>query len=125
MAAKRSVSAALRRSPVSIEPAPLTTLEQRGVAEALAEFTPLWSIELQGICVDDATLVILPESGDDMLGPSFVISRDTMAYRLDQVHWDRIWEVGQYSSLMDIVPVIRQRILLCLPMLLPLSATVH
>lgn len=125
MSAKRPNPASLRRPIVTIEPAPLTKAEQRSVAEALSDFTPLWAIELQGICVDDATLVVLPESGDDMLAPSFVISREAFGYRLNQVHWDRVSELGQYASLMDTVAMIRQRIRLCLPMMLSASATIH
>ena len=41
------------------------------------EIAPDWAVELEGICDEEATLVVLPEGGDDAIGPSFVISRET------------------------------------------------
>src|ERR1700735_2435255 len=68
------------------------------VQRAMDEIAPQWSVELQGICVDEATLVLLPEDGDDAMGPSFLISRETYGFRLDQVHWDVLTEYGVFGS---------------------------
>ena len=54
----------------------------------MAEIAPDWSVELQGICAEEATLVLMPDGGDDANGPSFVISQETFGFRMDQVHWD-------------------------------------
>ena len=64
------------------------------IRSALAEFAPDWSVELQGFCADEAIIVVVPEDGDDVTGPSFMISRETYGFRVDQVHWDVVTEVG-------------------------------
>ena len=71
----------------------------RLVQRAMAEIAPDWAVELEGICTEEATLVVVPEDGDDAIGPSFVISRETYGLRVDQVHWDALTEVGVFASL--------------------------
>ena len=46
----------------------------------------------------------------DATGPSFVISRESYGYRLDQVHWDTIRDIGLFSSLADAMSAVRQRL---------------
>ncbi len=93
-------------APVRAEPIGLSEL--RFVRDALAEFAPDWATELDGICSDEATLVIVPENGDDEVGPSFVVSRENYGYRLDQVHWDAIHDLGLFASLADIMAAVRR-----------------
>ena len=49
-----------------------------------------------------------PRSGDDSTGPSFVVSREGFGYRLDQVHWDDMRDVGMFSTLADTIAAVRQ-----------------
>ncbi len=80
------------------------------VRRTLADVAPSWTVELEGICVDEATLVLLPEDGDDANGPSFMISQENYLYRLDQVHWDAMTELGSFASIADLVIVLRIRL---------------
>lgn len=80
------------------------------VQGAMTEIAPEWSVELHGICEDEATLVLLPEGGDDAMGPSFMISRETYGFRLDQVHWDVVTEFGVFASLNDVVAALGARL---------------
>ena len=89
------------------------------------EIAPQWSVELQGICVDEATLVLLPEDGDDSMGPSFLISRETYGFRLDQVHWDVLTELVVFGSLNDVVTTLGVRLAFIPEMAVPASVTVH
>jgi hypothetical protein len=95
------------------------------VQRAMAEIAPEWSVELQGICVDEATLVLLPESGDDAMGPSFLISRETYGFRLDEVHWDLLTEFGVFASLNDVVTTLGVRLAFFPDVTTPASVTVH
>jgi hypothetical protein len=95
------------------------------VQRAMAEIAPQWSVELQGICVDEATLVLLPEDGDDAKGPSFLVSRETYGFRLDQVHWDVLTELGVFGSLNDVVTTLGVRLAFFPEMAVPASVTVH
>ena len=74
------------------------------VQRAMDEIAPQWSVELQGICVDEATLVLLPEDGDDAMGPSFLISRETCGFRLDQMQWDVLTELRVFDNSPDADP---------------------
>jgi hypothetical protein len=92
---------------------------------AMADIAPEWSVELHGICEDEATLVLLPEGGDDAMGPSFMISRETYGFRLDQVHWDVVTEFGVFASMNDVVAALGARLAFFPDMATPASATVH
>ena len=95
------------------------------VQRAMAEIAPEWTVEMGGICADEATLVLLPEGGDDAMGPSFMISRETYGFRIDQVHWDEVTEIGVYATMHDIVDVLRLRLAFCAGLEAPVSVTVH
>jgi hypothetical protein len=82
---------------------PLGNRDRMAVESTLAEVAPDWSVELQGICTEEATLIVLPEGGDDAYGPSFAISRDAFGLRLDQLHWDELTEIGVYASMNDLL----------------------
>jgi len=96
------------QSAALIRAEPIGLTELRFVRDVLAEFDPDWTAELDGICTDEATIVAVPESGDDEVGPSFVISRESCGYRLDQVHWDTIRDAGLFASLADVMIAVRQ-----------------
>ena len=95
------------------------------VQRAIAEITPDWAVALESICVDETTLVLVPDDGDDRSGPSFVISRETYGLRVDQVHWDAVTEVGVFTSLRDVLEVLRLRLAFCMDKTVPGSVTLH
>jgi hypothetical protein len=109
----------------SVQARPICATDLAMVQTALAEAAPEWSVELQGICADEATLVLLPEDGDDANGPSFMISRETYGFRVDQVHWDVVTEVGVFASMADIVDVLSRRLVLSIGRDRPSSVTLH
>ena len=84
-----------------------------------------WTVELEGICVDDACLVVVPDSGEDRSGPSFVVSREACGYRLDMVRWDEMNEVGVYLSLRTVVEAIRCCLAFCRGSAGSISITIH
>ena len=102
--------------PANSEPALAVPVQPIGGADLdymrrmLADIAPSWTAELEGICADEATLVLLPEDGDDANGPSFMISQENYLYRLDQVHWDVMTEFGSFASIADLVIVLRVRL---------------
>jgi hypothetical protein len=92
---------------------------------AMAAFAHEWSVELLGICTDEATLALVPDGGDDAAGPSFVIGRETYGFRVDQLHWDTVTEMGVFASLNDVIEVLRMRLALCSGLPAPGSTAVH
>jgi hypothetical protein len=105
--------------------APLGMADLALVQRAMAKITPDWAVALAGTSTEEATLVVVPDDGDDRAGPSFVISRETYGIRVDQVHWDAVTEVGVYASLRDAVDVLRLRVAFCLDRTVPGSVTLH
>jgi hypothetical protein len=104
---------------------PIGLGELRFVRDTLAEFAPDWCAELDGICSDEATIVVVPESGNDETGPSFVVSRESYGYRLDQVHWDATRGMGVFGSLADVMTVMRQCLSLDVAWSHPRNRTLH
>jgi hypothetical protein len=98
MSIKRHVAPISKTPPYA---APVRWLEQadvRLVQRAIADIAPEWSVELRGMCAAEATLVLLPASGDDAMGPSFMISQDGTGYLVDQVHWDLVTKIEVFTS---------------------------
>lgn len=95
------------------------------IRSALAEFAPDWSVELQGFCADEAIIVVVPEDGDDVTGPSFMISRETYGFRVDQVHWDVVTEVGVLASMNAVIDAVRLQLPRCAGLEAPVAVTLH
>jgi len=125
MSTKRLSQLSSLDSTFSLPVRPLGNADLGLVRNAMADIAPEWSVELHGICVEEATLVLLPEGGDDAMGPSFMISRETYGFRLDQVHWDVLTEFGVFASLDDIVTTLSVRLAFFPGMAIPASVTVH
>lgn len=104
---------------------PIANADLEWLQLAMNEIAPGWSVEMHGICSDEATLVLLPFAGDDRGGPSFVISRETYGFQLDQVHWDTMTEVGVFTSMGDIVAALHPRLAFCTAMAAPAGVTLH
>ena len=111
--------------PVRPAACPIGEAELSLVQMVMARIASDWSVELQGVCTDEAVLVLLPDGGDDAMGPSFIISREAFCFRLDQLHWDRLTELGVFSSLLDIMATLRPRLAFCSVHAVPASVTVH
>ena len=125
MSVKRSMSQPCEDFAFAVQIRPIGDADLAFVQVAMAEIAPDWTVELQGICADEATLVLLPEDGDDTMGPSFMISRETYGFRLDQVHWDTLVECGVYASLNDVITVLAARLAFYPDLAIPASVTLH
>jgi hypothetical protein len=104
---------------------PIAAADLRFVEQAMMQIAPDLSVELHGVCADEAFLILLPEDGDDAKGPSFMISRETFGFRLDQVHWDAVADLGVFASLNDVVSVLGVRLAAFPDWATPASVTVH
>jgi hypothetical protein len=125
MSTKRPIDQFSFSAPVPAHLRPLGMTDLTFVQHILAEIAPEWSAELQGICADEATLILVPDGGDDDLGPSFMISRDAFGLRVDQVHWDTVTEIGLFTSLNDVLEAIRLSLAMCAGEPEVVSYTVH
>jgi hypothetical protein len=110
MSLKRSSQTTIQKPVVAMPTRPLGLPELSFVEDALADSSLDWSVDLHGICEHEACLVLLPEGGDDAVGPSFVISRESFGFRLDQVHWDTMHEVGTYAALAEVTAAVQGRL---------------
>jgi hypothetical protein len=54
-----------------------------------------------------------------------MISRETFGFRLDQVHWDAVADLGVFASLNDVVSVLGVRLAAFPDWATPASVTVH
>ena len=124
MSLKRSSSATLQKPVLAMPAGRLGLAELRIVEQALADVASDWSVELNGISVEDASLVVLPEGGDDAMGPSFVISRESFGFRLDQLHWDVMQEIGIYAALGEAIAAVWVRLARA-DLTYPVSLTLH
>jgi hypothetical protein len=109
--------------PVQVRP--LGQRELAFVQRAMAAIAPAWSVELEGIRAEEATLVLLPEDGDDAKGPAFMISRETCSFRVDQVHWDVVTEVGTFAALKEVVEALALQLATWTSPGITASSTVH
>ncbi len=115
MAYKRSSDPASQKSaPVPKAPTqPLGSTELSLFRSVLGVIAPDWTVELHGFCADEASLIMVPESGEDLSGPSFAVTRESYGFKLDRVRWDVMTEVGLYSTLPDVLAAIRRELAFC------------
>lgn len=113
------------KSAIAVRSQPLCEVDVATVRQAIAAIAPDWSVELECAGADDATLVVLPADGDDSIGPSFIVSRDAGGFRVDQIHWDSMTEIGMFSSLGDVAATLRLRLAFCSAGAPPASVTLH
>lgn len=113
------------KAPFAVQAPAIGPAELAQIQFAMSDIAPEWAIELHGFCSDEAALVMIPESGDDLMGPSFMISRDIYGFRVDQIHWDRVTEVGSFSSLDDVLFTLRLCLAFCAGGAMPTSMTMH
>nr|WP_294519375.1 hypothetical protein [uncultured Rhodopila sp.] len=114
MAYKRSSDQTSRRSAIAPSaPPPLGSAEAALFQRVISAVAPDWVVELHGICADEASLIVVPESGEDIAGPSFSVSRESFGFKLDRVRWDVMTELGLYSSLTDVLVAIRRQLEFC------------
>ncbi len=125
MSSKRPIDQAPPASAIPVRLRPIDRMDLLLVQLMMAEIAPDWSVELQGICADEASLLLLPKDGDDAFGPSFIISRELHGLQIDQVHWDVITEVGIFASLTEVLDALRQIPAFRVACPAPLSYTVH
>ncbi|MGD0103756.1 MAG: hypothetical protein ABSC06_06930 [Rhodopila sp.] len=125
MSSKRPALQTSQNLAVTMAVRPIGGADLALVQAAIGDAAPEWSVELQGFCADEATLVLVPEDGDDAMGPSFLVSRETCGFRIDQVHWDVVTEVGVFASMHDVVDVLRSRLAFCNGLETPVSVTLH
>jgi hypothetical protein len=104
---------------------PLGDADLAYMQRAIAEIAPDWAVELEGICAEEATLVVVPDDGEDASGPTFVVSRETYGLRVNQVHWEALTEVGVFASLSDVVAALQVHLAFCVDMGAPASVTLH
>jgi hypothetical protein len=125
MSYKRSGDHTSQESAVAVTPAPLGMADQAFFQSVMAEVAPGWTVELHGFCADEANLILLPDGGEDLNGPSFAVSREGYGFRLDQVQWDEMTEIGIYASLREVLDVICRRLAFCAGTDRPESVTIH
>lgn len=125
MSNKRPVFHSINETTFTLQVQPLGESERRYAQRVMADMAPDWSVELHGIYNEETILIVLPEDGDDAMGPSFVINRETFGLKLDQIHWDKLTEVGVFASLNDVLSAIGTLLGASTRVALPASITVH
>jgi hypothetical protein len=106
-------------------PPPLGSRDLKLFRSVLGVIAPAWTVELHGFCADEASLIVVPNSGEDSTGPSFAVTREGYGFKLDRVRWDLATEVGMYSSLTNVLVAIRSQIARCVASPDGGSVTIH
>ena len=125
MSLKRSIPATLQKPVLAMPVRPLGFADLKVVEQALADVASDWSVELDGVSLREASLVVLPDSGDDAMGPGFIISREDFGFRLDQLHWDVMQEIGSYAILSEAIAAVCAQLLFSAGRTYPRSLTLH
>ena len=125
MANKRHIAQASFQTAFAVPSAPLGQAELRLVKAALATAAPEYTGELLSTYNEQTALILLPANGDDVVGPSFVISQDSFRLRVDQVHWDVATELGVFPTLQDVLLALGQRLAFCSTGIVPATMTLH
>jgi hypothetical protein len=125
MSYKRSSGQTNRKTAIAVPLPPLGAADQAFFQSVMNEVAPGWTVELQGFCADEANLILLPDEGEDLNGPSFAVSRESYGFRVDQVQWDEMTEVGIYASLREVLDIICRRLAFCAGTARPGSVTLH
>lgn len=86
---------------------PLGEVDLSYVADAVVGFLPDWSVELHRAFNGEATLVLMPDDADDLVGPTFVVRREGGSFSLEQFHWDIYSTVGTFATLREVVYAVR------------------
>ena len=122
---KRATLANGTAMPVAFATQPISARDLRVVALMLADIAPDWSVELHGVSLEDSSLIVLPEDGEDENGPSFAISRDGYALRIDQIHWDELTELGSFGTMSEVLDVMARALSAFTDFLRPRSIPLH
>jgi hypothetical protein len=125
MSIKRRLDQIVLHAGFAAQIPPLGDADRAFLARVMHEIAPDWSVELEGIASGDATLVVIPDDGDDATGPTFIVTRETYGLRVNQLHWDALTEVGVFASLSDVVAALQARLAFCLDIAVPPSVTLH
>jgi hypothetical protein len=94
------------------------------MADAIADASPNWTVELSCISPGEASLVVMPEGADDLIGPTYIVYQDRGTFHLDQFQWDELCALGTYSCFRDAVLAIVGCIT-CLSVVSPASSTMR
>jgi hypothetical protein len=95
------------------------------LAAAVADIVPDWTVDLHAEGRADATITIMPEDGDDDLGPTLFVHCDGDTFHLDQLHGDAFSNLGAFGALSDVAHVLRGRLGCLRLLLMPVSRTLH
>ena len=125
MSIKRRLEQSRPSTAFAAQVPPLGEAELAFVQRAMADIAPDWAVELTGICDSEASLIVVPDDGEDTTGPTFVINREADGLRLHQLHWDATSEIGVFASMNDVVQVLRTRLAFCIDMTVPAYVTLH
>jgi hypothetical protein len=125
MSYKRSSGETSPKTAIVVSVPPLGVADQAFFQSVINDVVPGWSVELDGICADQASLILVPDGGEDDLGPCFCVTRESYGFRIDQVQWDEMTEVGIYASLREVLDTICHRLAFQADTIRPGSVTIH
>lgn len=76
----------------------------------LADIAPGWSAELNRASLNESTIVVMPDSANDLVGPSFILYWADGRVRLDQFRWDEYRKLGSFATRDDALAAMTARL---------------
>jgi hypothetical protein len=81
----------------------LGAVHRAQVRSALLHLAADWKVEL----VDDTTIMVSPLDGEDINGPTIVVSTDGHRFRIDGFRWDTYWNIAGSVAWPDVLRTVR------------------
>jgi hypothetical protein len=110
MSNKRPITQTSQKTAIGLKAPRIGAADLEVFQSVVDDIAPDWTVELAGICADEASLIVVPDAGDDETGPSFAVTPETYGFRLDRVRWDAMTEIGVFLSLHDVLTAVRSQL---------------
>ena len=94
------------------------------LAKLVKGVAPDWSMERHRDTMGAVSVIIIPPSVDDTVGPTLIIRKAASVFHLDQFRWDEYDSLGDYLDLDDLSGAVRDA-LMCQPTMAGISTTLH
>jgi len=90
---------------------PLGPGQRQHLAAVVAGLGPTWSVELHYDMFGKATLVVLPEDLDDVIGPTLIIHADQSAFHVEELCGEAYRKLGEHRAWADVLRAVRVRLI--------------
>ena len=85
--------------------------QRQHLATAVAGLGSMWSVELHYDVHGKASIVVLPEDLDDVIGPTLIVHADQSSFHLEELCGDAYRTLGKHHVWEDVLRAVRIRLI--------------